>query len=66
MGLAWKAGMIEDDEWRAEFLPEGRVTWRDQCRELGIGVAAVSRMVRAGLEAEHPDKYVRGWKLQRD
>lgn len=63
-GLAWRAGNIEDDSWKAEFLPEGKVTWQMQCEELGRKVAAVAKMVKAGRAAEDPDRYVASWKME--
>lgn len=65
-GLAWRSGSIEKDTWKAEFLPEGEVTWQMQCKELGRSVAAVAKMVKAGRSIENPDNYVEGWKLERD
>ncbi len=51
MGLAFRSGMIEKDEWPVEYLPEGKVTWADQCRDIGVTVATTSRVIRAGLKA---------------
>lgn len=66
MGLAWRPGMIDDDEWRAEFLPEGKVTGYDQCREMGQTVAVMAKVMKEGLKAVNPEKYIKGWKLERD
>lgn len=65
-GLAWRPGNIYDDTWRAEFLPEEQVTWQAQCKELGRSVVAVAKMIKAGRSIEDPDKYVEGWKLERN
>lgn len=65
-GLAWREGNITDDSWRAEFLPEGEVTWVHQCRELGRSVAAVSMMVAAGRKVVDPGAYVEGWKIDKN
>lgn len=64
MGLAWRPGSIEGDEWRAEFLPEGRVSWLDQCRELGQTVAVMAKVVKAGCKEVNPNQYLVSWKLE--
>ncbi|MCR4397729.1 MAG: flavodoxin family protein [Firmicutes bacterium] len=66
MGLGWRAGMIKDDEWKAEFLPEGKVTWVDQCREIGRTVAVMSRVVKEGMRIVDPNRFITGWKLERE
>lgn len=65
-GLAWRKGNIEGDSWPAEFLPERDITYQIQCQELGRSVVAVAKMVKAGLLAEDPDRYIGKWKIEKD
>lgn len=66
IGLAWRPGTIVNDEWNCEFLPDRKVTGFDEARKLGVAVAAVTKVVKAGLAQVDPNQFIRAWKLERD
>ena len=60
-GLAWRPKTISDDRWFSQY--QGRdITAFDEARQLGSAVASLSKVIKAGLEAFDPRKYIEVFK----
>ena len=66
MGLAFRKGMLAQDAWDYECRPGMRVTAYSQSESYGRKVAAVARMVKAGMEAEDPRQYLSDFVLNKE
>jgi len=66
VGLAFRKGKIEDDYWTPEFIPDSKVTAFSQSYDLGMRVAAIARMIKAGMAVENPHQFISGWKMEKD
>lgn len=66
MGLAFCKGMLKNDYWDYECRPGMRVTPYSSSRSLGRKVAAVARMIQAGMAVEDPRKYLSEFVLDKD
>jgi len=62
-GVAWRKEKIKDDSWFAEHLNE-KVTPFNEVRQIGITVAIMSKVMKAGLEVVNAKKELSAWKMQ--
>lgn len=65
-GLAFCKGMLKNDYWDYECRPGMRVTPYSSSRSYGRKVAAVAKMIKAGMEVEDPRKYLSEFKLDKE
>jgi multimeric flavodoxin WrbA len=66
MGLAWQKGMLKNDSWDYECRPGMTVTAYSQSESYGRKVAAVTRMIKAGMAVENPRQYLSEFVLEKD
>ena len=65
-GLAFRKGMLKYDSWDYECRPGMKVTPYSSSRSYGRKVAAVARMVKAGMAVEDPRKYLSEFVLDKE
>lgn len=66
MGLAWQKNMLQHDSWDYECRPGMVVTPYNSSESYGRKVAAVTRMIKAGMAVEDPRKYLSDFVLEKD
>lgn len=65
-GLAFRKGMLRNDFWDYECRPGMRVTPYSSSESYGRKVAAVARMIKAGMAVEDPRQYLSEFVLNKD
>lgn len=66
MGLAFCKGMLKNDSWDYECRPGMVVTPYNSSESYGRRVAAITHMIKAGMAAFDPRKYLPGFSLNKD
>ena len=62
-GVAFRKGKIKDDFWFSDFLNK-KITPFDEAHQLGISVAVMSKVMKAGLEVVNAKEELSAWKMQ--
>jgi multimeric flavodoxin WrbA len=65
MGLAFKRNMLKNDYWDYECRPGMRVTPINSSKSYGRKVAAVTRMIKAGMAVADPRPYLSDFVLDK-